>query len=739
MSSTCCIFLLSVSTLLHRGHSQNIHQLLQGFLPHDDPHFPSDYQDIQNDYYGPEDDLNDVQETVRNLWMETFDNVRNSSILTAECVESVEDVFAHPSKLLPIVDASGKPGAGILSGNTIMAAAFDECFSYNHTGYCLANNVYLHKIYSIPWKIGLCVPKYCTNTDIAFLINATGELWVNESTVMCSNSKTPGYSPGAIVMITISFVFAALVLVATVIDAVATELSKLSCKRKRTRSELTETITEKTHLMVSMKNSHLITSHKNPSSSSTSKDSEVSVLDFIKAFSLFQTVPMLLATGQGASVITSLNGLRVISMFWVILGHVYVFSSIVGGVDNAPKILSIVSRFSFQAVGNAYFSVDSFFFLSGVLVAYLTLREMNKKKGHFPFLHYYIHRYLRLTPTYAFVLFFAMYLGRYLSVGPFMTLMDPFRAPCSKYWWTNLIYINNLYPWKLGDECMGWSWYLANDMQFYIIAPLMLITAYHYLPVGAVIAAAFICSGFTIDIILTGIFDFQANQLSALAYGYTSRPNSTQAYGDAIYTKPWDRISPYIVGLALGYILYRKLKFDYNKILNVVFHNVLWLVAAFTAFWLVYGLYFTWHGHIPHTVENVIYIMLGRFLWACCLALVVFACHNGYGWVVNSFLSMKLWIPLARMTFNAYLVHPLVIFAIFGQVQTSIHYTEITYATYVIASVVISYAAAAVVCVSVEFPLGSVEMLVFKLFGLGKRDSQRQDATKETKKDTNEA
>jgi len=29
-------------------------------------------------------------------------------------------------------------------------------------------------------------------------------------------------------------------------------------------------------------------------------------------------------------------------------------------------------------------------------------------------------------------------------------------------------------------QCFGWAWYLANDMQFYIIAPAILFTAYRY-------------------------------------------------------------------------------------------------------------------------------------------------------------------------------------------------------------------------------------------------------------------
>ena len=264
-------------------------------------------------------------------------------------------------------------------------------------------------------------------------------------------------------------------------------------------------------------------------------------------------------------------------------------------------------------------------------------------------------------------------------------------------------------------------------MQFYVIAPLMLISAYFFLPAGAIIAGVLVLSGFTIDGVLTGVFDFQANEVSSLAYNVSS-----DQFNDFVYGKPWDRISPYVVGLAMGYIFYRKLKFNFGKGLNLVLYLLLWAVAAVVAYWLVYGFYFTWHGHIPTKAENVIYMMVSRCLWACCLGAVVFACHNGYGWVVNSFLSMKFWTPLARLTFNVYLVHPVIVFVIYGQLQKPIHYTDITLTCYFIAFVVLSYAAAAVVCVGVELPLGSIEMLLFKLVGLGQRESQRHN-TVETK------
>ena len=80
-------------------------------------------------------------------------------------------------------------------------------------------------------------------------------------------------------------------------------------------------------------------------------------------------------------------------------------------LDNIGSVIKdTATQFSYQAILNGFFAVDSFFFLSGLLVSYLTMREMSRRKERgaklaniFPFVTYYLHRILRLTPAYAFV------------------------------------------------------------------------------------------------------------------------------------------------------------------------------------------------------------------------------------------------------------------------------------------------------------------------------------------------
>ena len=53
--------------------------------------------------------------------------------------------------------------------------------------------------------------------------------------------------------------------------------------------------------------------------------------------------------------------------------------------------------------------------------------------------------------------------------------MEKLHKPCKEYWWANLLYINNLVPWKGDEMCNHQSWYLSNDMQFYIVAPVFIM------------------------------------------------------------------------------------------------------------------------------------------------------------------------------------------------------------------------------------------------------------------------
>ena len=151
----------------------------------------------------------------------------------------------------------------------------------------------------------------------------------------------------------------------------------------------------------------------------------------------------------------------------------------------------------------------------------------------------------------------------------------------------------------------------------------------------------------------------------------------------------------------------------------------MWVCAVGVAIPTVYGLQDGFYGHVFSQTENVVYTTFARTSWGVALALMIFACHHGYGGPINSFLSLPMWVPLSRLTFNAYLVHPIILDALNGSQRDTIYYTDMTFVPYIIGSVVLSYGAAGVVSTLVEFPVANVEMAVFKLLGLQLRGSAK--------------
>lgn len=150
----------------------------------------------------------------------------------------------------------------------------------------------------------------------------------------------------------------------------------------------------------------------------------------------------------------ALDGMRSLSMFWVIFGHAWVFAYFITGFSNATTAIAgtflpmtpdgkvsthhhpistghgFLGMWGGQSVVGAYLAVDTFFFLSALLaVRGLLLRHapaaatastrMGPAAAAGTCIKAYLLRYLRLTPAYALVLFFYwLVLGAAGGKGP---------------------------------------------------------------------------------------------------------------------------------------------------------------------------------------------------------------------------------------------------------------------------------------------------------------------------------
>lgn len=86
-------------------------------------------------------------------------------------------------------------------------------------------------------------------------------------------------------------------------------------------------------------------------------------------------------------------------------------------------------------------------------------------------------------------------------------------------------------------------------------------------------------------------------------------------------------------------------------------------------FSVVYGLY---PGNLTVPVSSV-YAALGHTGWAIGVSFIVIQCCTGYARMIDSLLSLKLIYPLSRLTYCAYLVHPVIMMVTVSQMDGPLH------------------------------------------------------------------
>ncbi|XP_072178868.1 nose resistant to fluoxetine protein 6-like [Diadema setosum] len=395
------------------------------------------------------------------------------------------------------------------------------------------------------------------------------------------------------------------------------------------------------------------------------------------SFSAVTNGRKLLSAKKAAGNMAVLNGLRVISMFWIILGHTCQFN--IPYIDNDAQAIELTSNFGFLGVVNASFSVDTFFVMSGFLVTFFTLRQIAKKNMDkvYSWGIFYFHRWWRLTPPYAAAMGIWALLKPHFAQGPRIDAQHELvRTACRETWWAHFLYINNLYPWpgELIDTCMGWSWYLANDMQFYIISPFILLMLYRNGKTGLALLTSLLVASLACNVGLNWYYGYNFNPYGTQPLYNNNTANNPAA--DNIYGKPYTRIVTYILGMFLGFVIYN-LK-DKKITIHWVVVVALWLCALGTMFGAVYGIWSS-HDRYIEQWESVIYLSFSRFAWGLAICWIIFACLFGYGGPIGSLLEMSLWVPLAKLTYCAYLIHLVIVISQVDYQKTLSHYDPLTY------------------------------------------------------------
>ncbi len=411
-----------------------------------------------------------------------------------------------------------------------------------------------------------------------------------------------------------------------------------------------------------------------------------------------------------------LNGVRVLSMFWVIFGHTFDYFN-VSPVSNIEDVTDYIKNsYGLQLFIAGTYSIDVFFFLSGFLSALTMTAQFEKIEGTEnvvkAVLSSYAHRYIRLLPLYLLAILISIGLVPYLfSDGPLAVFNEWQMQICEEKWWHNLLYIQNFT--KIGEGCLIWSWYLANDMQFFLITPLLIVLFHHNKRICLGVIAAICLGSVFAQIGVVWHYDL------SVSYFYPAKGELFEDY----YVKPYCRINAYLLGIVLAwaYLTWKDPAQEDSTVSSLTRRWVDSTVAKYVlialgiaitytcvAFQYVFDHYYanlkTWH--------NVAFIIISRPLFVIGVLMAIYPAMLGKELIVGKILGAPFWNALAKLTYGAYLFHVIIILAEKSGEYHSSYFTIMRVIFSGIHVWMLSYVLSIVLTLFVEMPVTRIDKVL---------------------------
>ncbi|EDW27173.1 GL16613 [Drosophila persimilis] len=355
------------------------------------------------------------------------------------------------------------------------------------------------------------------------------------------------------------------------------------------------------------------------------------------AFSVLHNAPKIFTVKKvnNPNVIHCLNGLRCFSMMWVVFGHGYMTFYDLPHI-NRNKFYTWVETPYSMLVQNGSLCVDTFFFMSGLLMCWGAFRELERTKGKLNIPMMYFHRYIRLTPVVAVVVLYIMSLYKYSGEGPMWFKLGTQDKRCEDSWWATLVYIQNYaYPYHI---CVSQSWYLAVDTQLYFLSPLFLIPLWKWgkkalIPIsifGLICLAGTFITFMLEDFTLFRVQDDHVDLRQKMTY----YPTHT-------------RIPTWLIGVIFGYFLFTRNR-GRQIPLAKVWVVIGWTVAFGTMLADMWGPYWRILPGTPNSplIEGAFFEPLSRSSWALSIGILRWWHDFGITLTASIFATLAFEAPI---------------------------------------------------------------------------------------------
>ncbi|XP_053664440.1 nose resistant to fluoxetine protein 6 [Anopheles marshallii] len=421
----------------------------------------------------------------------------------------------------------------------------------------------------------------------------------------------------------------------------------------------------------------------------------------IDSFNLRKNLNTIFRTDTGPQSLPVICGMKSICCFLILCFHMqwYTFYT----VHNPSVMLHYAEQIRYQLVSNAPLLVDVFFAISGFLLSYNFIRNRSKvqevkantlwENGKL-YGKMLLHRYLRLSPMYLFVTVLGELTHSYIVETSKFWVHERSDLGCQRYWWRNLFYIQNLYP--VDDFCLSWTWSLACEMQYYMLFTVLLFVYAKSAKFGKKVFGMFAIGTLLFNIALT------------LNHRFIPSYDVLYNTGDALYTAPWSRVSPYVVGVYFGWLVASsrdKFTITQNQ------YRWYWLLACFC---VTFSMHSTIKRNFPFPIASTVMVAVRWLIsWAACW--VILATGTGYSNVVTRVLSSKFFVHINKLTYGIYLLNPLIIIVTFGVSDSSAHADPIPAIVMAFGVTVLSYLAAIVFSAFFEIPYCRISNEILKL------------------------